>query len=235
LVSLARSSHTGSRLQAVVFDMDGVIVDSHPAHRFAWREFLRTFGKEVTDNELDFIMDGRKRKDIFFHFLGPLTDERVQEYGNLKDEFFWQAAPDAVPVPGVFEFIECIRQAGIAMAVATSASANRTRDTLQRLGLMKHFTAVVTGDDVREGKPDPGIYRLACQRIHCPAEAAVAVEDAAAGIRAAKDAGLKCVGIAGYQSQDKLTAAGADYVLRDFLNLSLREFHSLVGMQPQLS
>jgi len=63
----------------------------------------------------------------------------------------------------------------------------------------------------------------------------VAVEDAAAGIRAAKDAGLKCVGIAGDQSQDKLTAAGADYVLRDFLNLSLREFHSLVGMQPQLS
>ena len=119
--------------------MDGVIVDSHPAHRFAWREFLRTFGKEVTDNELDFIMDGRKRKDIFFHFLGPLTDERVQEYGNLKDEFFWQAAPDAVPVPGVFEFIECIRQAGITMAVATSASANRTRDTLQRLGLIETF------------------------------------------------------------------------------------------------
>lgn len=134
MVSLA-CSHTGARLQAVVFDMDGVIVDSHPAHRFAWREFLRTFGKEVTDNELDFIMDGRKRKDIFFHFLGPLTDERLQEYGNLKDEFFWQAAPDAVPVPGVFEFIECIRQAGITMAVATSASTNRTRETLQRLGL----------------------------------------------------------------------------------------------------
>jgi len=222
-------------LQAVVFDMDGVIVDSHPAHRFAWKEFLRTLGQEVTDSELDFIMDGRKRKDILFHFLGPLTDERLQEYGNLKDEFFWHAAPNVVPVPGVFEFIECIRQAGIAIAVATSASTNRTRATLQRLGLMKHFTAVVTGDDVREGKPDPGIYRLACQRINCPPEAAVAVEDAASGIRAAKDAGLKCVGIAGYQSADKLTAAGADYVLRDFLNLSLREFHSLVGMQPRLS
>jgi HAD superfamily hydrolase (TIGR01509 family) len=222
-------------LQAVVFDMDGVIVDSHPAHRFAWRDFLRTFGKEVTDSELDFIMDGRKRKDILFHFLGPLTDEQLQEYGNLKDEFFWQAAPNVVPVPGVFEFIECIRQAGITMAVATSASTNRTRAILQRLGLMKHFTAVVTGDDVREGKPDPGIYRLACQRINCPPESAVAVEDAASGIRAAKDAGLKCVGIAGYQSEDKLTAAGADYVLRDFLNLSLREFHAIVGMQPQLS
>jgi len=220
-------------LQAVVFDMDGVIVDSHPAHRFAWREFLCTLGKEVTDSELDFIVDGRKRKDILFHFLGPLTDEQLQEYGNRKDVFFWQAAPNVVPVPGVFEFIECIRQAGITMAVATSASTNRTQSILKRLGLLTHFTAIVTGDEVREGKPDPSIYRLACQRINCPPQTAVAIEDAASGIRAAKGAGLKCVGISGYQSEDKLTAAGADYVLRDFLNLSLREFHSIVGMQPQ--
>ena len=233
MVSLAGSLQTSSRLQAVVFDMDGVIVDSHPAHRFAWRGFLRTLGKEVTDSELDFIMDGRKRKDILLHFLGPLTDEQLQEYGNRKDDLFWQALPDVVPVPGAFEFIECIRRAGITMAIATSASAGRTRSILTRLGLLAHFRAIVTGDEVREGKPDPCIYRLACQRIECPPQAAVAIEDAASGIQAAKSAGLKCVGIASHQPEEKLTAAGADHVLPDFLNLSLREFHSLVGLQPQ--
>ena len=173
--------------------MDGVIVDSHPAHRFAWREFLRTFGKEVTDNELDFIMDGRKRKDIFFHFLGPLTDERVQEYGNLKDEFFWQAAPDAVPVPGVFEFIECIRQSGITMAVATSASANRTRDTLQRLGLIETFH----GSDYRRrcSRRETRSWHLSTglpAYCYCPAGAAVAVKN---GQQESGhfDTGLKCV------------------------------------------
>ena len=234
LASSARSLHKTSRLRGVVFDMDGVIVDSHPAHRFAWREFLRTLGKDVTDSELDFVLDGRKRKDILFHFLGPLTDEQLEEYGKLKDELFWRVTSDVVPVPGVVEFLESIRRAAIAMALATSASAGRTRSILEGLGLLTHFRAIVTGDEVREGKPDPSIYRLACQRINCPPEAAVAVEDAASGVQAAKGAGLKCVGIAGDQSGEKLTAAGADYVVRDFLNLSLREFHSLVGMQPQL-
>jgi HAD superfamily hydrolase (TIGR01509 family) len=233
LVSLAGSLQTRSQLQAVVFDMDGVIVDSHPAHRFAWRGFLRTLGKEVADSELDFIMDGRKRKDILLHFLGPLTDDQLQEYGSRKDELFWQALPDVVPVPGVFEFMECIRRAGITMAVATSASAGRTRSILMRLGLLTNFRAIVTGDEVRDGKPDPGIYRLACQRIDCSPEVAVAIEDAASGVRAAKGAGLKCVGIASHQLEEKLTAAGADHVLPDFLNLSLRDFHVLVGMQPQ--
>ena len=80
-----------------------------------------------------------------------------------------------------------------------------------------------------------GIYRLACQRINCPPNAAVAVEDAAAGVRAAKDAVLRCIGIASCGSEEKLTAAGADCVLRDFVNLTLQEFQSLVGMQPQSS
>ncbi len=229
------SSQPSTHLQAIVFDMDGVIADTHSAHRFAWRQFLRTVGKEVSDSELDFVLDGRKRKDIFFHFLGPLTEAELQEFGARKDDLFWQASPEVLPVPGILKFVEGIRRAGIAMAVATSAGAGRTQSILKRLGLLTHFKAIVTGDQVREGKPDPAIYRLACQRISCPADSAVAIEDAASGIRAARGAGLKCVAIAGSQSESNLTAAGAHYVLRDFLNLSLREFHSMVGMQPPLT
>ena len=215
--------------------MDGVIIDSHPAHRFAWREFLRTLGRELTDSELDFVLDGRKRKDILIHFLGPLSDAKLEEYGKLKDELFWRAASDILPIPGVPDFIESLRQAGIATAVATSASASRTRSILKRLGLLAHFKAIVTGDEVREGKPDPGIYRLACERIACPPEAAVAIEDAASGVRAAKSAGLKCVGVTTHKSEEELIVAGADCVLRDFLNLSLQEFHLLLGMQLHVS
>lgn len=228
-------AQTSSRLQAIVFDMDGVLVDSHPAHRFAWRELLHSLGKEVTESELDFVMDGRKREEILVHFLGPLTDTQMEAYGRLKSDLFWRATAAVAPVPGVSEFIECIHSAGIPMAVATSASAGRTQSILKRLGLLTHFTAVVTGDEVRAGKPDPGIYLLACQRINCPPSAAVAFEDAAAGVRAAKGAGLRCVGITKGGSGEKLTAAGVDCILPDFVNLTLQHFHSLVGMQLQPS
>jgi len=219
-------------LQAVVFDMDGVIVDSHPAHRVAWKTFLHALGRGVNDAELDFVMDGRKREDILVHFLGPLTREQLEEYGRLKNDLFCQAAAEVVPIPGAFEFIDRLRSAAIAVAVATSASSSRAVSTLRRLGLLSHFEAVVTGEEVPKGKPDPGIYQLACQRIQCPPKSAVAVEDAASGVRAAKSAGMRCVGITWHQSGDSLTAAGADAVLHDFVDLTPSDFASLVGM-PQ--
>lgn len=180
-------------------------------------------------------MDGRKREDILVHFLGPLTPAQMDEYGNLKNDLFWRAASEVVPIPGVFEFIDRVHRAGITMAVATSASASRTQSILSRMGLLSRFSTVVTGNEVSKGKPDPDIYRLACERINCPPSTAVAVEDAASGVRAAKGAGLKCVGIAGHKSADYLTAAGADCVLPDFVDIDIEKLHSLVGMRQRSS
>lgn len=218
-------------LGAVVFDMDGVIVDSHPAHRSAWREFLRLLGKDVPESELDFIMDGRKRTEILQHFLGSLDAAQLEEYGKMKDELFWRSESAVVPIPGVSGFIDRLHSEGIPIAVATSASRNRTQSTLSRMGILGLFAAVVTGDEVSKGKPDPSIYRVACQRMRCDPQAAVAIEDAASGVRAAKGAGLKCMGIARHQREELLTAAGADAVLKDFVHLTLSQFHSLIGMQ----
>lgn len=217
-------------LRGVVFDMDGVIVDSHPAHRSAWKEFLRALGKEVPDGELDFIMDGRKREEILTHFLGPLEPAELQAYGRVKNDLFWQAASEVTPILGVFQFVQSLHAEGIPMAVATSASSGRTQSTLKCMGLLNRFSAVVTGDDVPKGKPDPGIYQLACQRIHCPPHAAVAFEDAASGVRAAKSAGVKCVAIAADARRDLLLAAGADAVLPDFVDITPQSFRSLFGI-----
>ena len=75
-------------LRAVLFDMDGVLIDSHPAHRAAWREFLCSLGKDVSDTELSFILDGRTRAQILRHFLGELSEQGLQTYGKHKDELF---------------------------------------------------------------------------------------------------------------------------------------------------
>jgi beta-phosphoglucomutase len=73
------------QLRGVIFDMDGVLVDSHSAHRDAWRQFFQTLGRNVPESELDFILDGRKRGDILQHFLGNCPDSELEEFGRRKD------------------------------------------------------------------------------------------------------------------------------------------------------
>lgn len=204
-----------------IFDMDGVIINSHPAHLRAWQDFLRTIDKEVPPVELDFILDGRKRREILRHFVGDVSDEQLAEYGRRKDQFFQERALEVEPMPGVIDFINDLRAEGIALAVATSASKARTASTLRRLGLIDHFQAVVTGDDVTEGKPDPAIYLSVCRQLKAQARDAIAVEDAVSGILAAKAAGLRCIGVSSSHDGQKLKDAGADHVIENFEGLSL--------------
>ena len=81
-------------LKGVIFDFDGVIVDSHPAHKRAWIKFLESVGRSVSEEELQFILDGRKRDDILRHFLGALDAQKTAEYGLRKERFFLDEAVD---------------------------------------------------------------------------------------------------------------------------------------------
>lgn len=220
-------------MQAVIFDMDGVIVDSHPAHRRAWQEFLKRCGRRVSEADLDYVLDGRKRSEILCHFFGVLSEPEIIEYGNRKDEFFQKAFLEVTPVLGVLDFVDHLRQRKIAMAVATSASEMRTHSTLDRLQLARHFKVIITGDDVVKGKPDPSIYRIACQRLGVSPEDALAIEDAVSGIRAAKAAGIQCVAVAGHEPDAKLREAGADHVIENFVGFALPELKTALRRAAQ--
>jgi len=214
-------------LSGVVFDLDGVIVDSHPVHKKTWRTFLASVGKEVSESDLDYIFEGRRRRDILVHFLGQLSDSEIQEYGNKKDELFRQACADLEPVAGSVEFIKKVERAGLCIALATSASRQRTRWTLDQLKIAGYFDAVITGDDVTHSKPDPAIYRLAAQRLSISPERLVAVEDSVCGVRAARAAGLSCLGIALGENIHSLVLAGADRVFPNLVDLSIGDLGKL--------
>jgi len=216
-------------LKAVIFDMDGVIIDSHPAHREAWRAFFQTVGRSVSEAELDFVLDGRKRSEVLNHFLGELSEQELQQYGDRKDAFFMQRSRQVKLIPGVVELLDRLRSATIATAVATSASKNRARDMLNQWQLTEKFDVVVTGNDVARGKPDPSIYRLACQLLNTAPANTLAIEDAVSGIHAARAAGLVCVGVAGHESPHKLRAAGAAHVVEDFVDLSRSQLEGLLS------
>lgn len=229
----AESKNCRSNLRAVIFDMDGVIVDSHPAHRKAWRQFLRTLGREVSNVELDFILDGRKRSDILRHFLGELSEAETLHYGKRKDEFFQNSSFEVKPLPGVMEFLHQLSGVGIATAIATSASESRTRSTLNRLNLTEYFDVIVSGSDVVRGKPDPAIYCRACQLLNVSPEHSLAIEDAVSGIQSAKAANLVCIGVADRDRSEMLTAAGADHVVENFMGLSPAGLETLLVQSSQ--
>jgi beta-phosphoglucomutase len=215
-------------LQAIIFDMDGVIIDSHPVHRQAWQKFLLTLDKHVSEKDLDCILEGWRREDILRHFLGDLTRAQIVEYGNQKDEFFQQVGVPMKPVSGLCEFLDHLEGLGIPKAVATSASERRTQFTLDRLQLTRYFAAVVTANDVLNGKPDPAIYLLAAEQMGVLPKHVVVIEDSVSGVRAAKSAGMKCLGIANNSRCEVLRQAGADNIIPNFVGLTLDRLKPLV-------
>lgn len=208
-------------IEAVVFDMDGVLIDSHPVHRLAWRKFLATVGRTVNDDELAFILEGRRREDILRHFFGDLSAAKITEYGKSKDLYFEENFRDIQLIPGVRRFINSLKLVGLRTAIATSASSARTRGTLRRLMLEDSFATIVTGDDVDVGKPDPSVYQLVSERLDLVPSKLIVFEDAPCGVEAAKSAGMRCIGVSTDGHAERLTRSGAEFVIRDFSGLSL--------------
>ena len=203
-------------LRAAIFDMDGVIVDSHPVHKRTWRKFLELLGKEIDEEHLNFIMEGRKRDEILRYFLGELSDEQVRALGHRKEQLFREESADMKAIEGLREFLQQLSEAEIRLAVASSGSNGRVNYVLDLLDLRHYFQAIVTGDQVTYGKPDPTIFRVACDHLRVQPSETLVFEDSVSGVRAAKAAGMRCVGVATNGIIAVLVEAGADHIIPDF-------------------
>jgi beta-phosphoglucomutase len=214
-------------LEAAIFDMDGVIVDSHPIHKKAWRKFLELQGKSASEEDLNFIMDGRKRDEILRHFLGDLSDERIRVLGHEKEQLFKEEAAELKTISGLVGFLDQLTASQIKLGVASSGSSGRVTYVLDALQLRTYFETVVTGDHVISGKPDPSIFRLACLNLRVATTNALIFEDSFSGIHAAKAAGSKCIGVATNGVVPKLLEAGADAIIPDFSAVSVDSMRQL--------
>jgi beta-phosphoglucomutase len=208
-------------LRAVIFDMDGVIVDSHPIHKKTWRTFLALLGKEVSEQDLNFIMEGRKREEILRHFLGEVSEEQMQIFGRQKEQLFRRESAALQTIEGLREFLQELDQAEIRLAVASSGSNGRVNDILVSLDLRNYFRAIVTGDQVTHGKPDPAIFLMASDRLGVSPAETLVFEDSVSGVKAAKAAGMTCFGVASNGIIPTLLEAGADHIIPDFSGVSI--------------
>jgi beta-phosphoglucomutase len=214
-------------LRAVIFDLDGVVVDSHPAHLQAWKTLLHSLEKNVSDSDLQFVLEGYKREVILRHFLGELSQEEVNHYGAKKDALYRDSMQELKTVAGFARFFDSVQAAGLPVALASSASRWRAEHTLNHLGLARAFRAIVTGDDVANGKPDPEIFQVASHSLGVDPADILVCEDAVSGVEAAKRAGMKVLAIAANGRRPLLKEAGADRIVSDFTEANLGELGAL--------
>ena len=216
-------------LRGAIFDFDGVVVDSHPVHKRAWKNLLESVGRNTSEEELQFVLDGRKREEILRHFLGDLDPNLVNEYGQKKERFFRNEALAMRTIDGLESFLEDLADSHVTCGIASSGSRSRVNLLLDRLDLKRHFRVVVTGDDVERGKPDPAIFIKAAQDLQLDPLELIAFEDAQSGVKAATSAGMKCIGIAQPDGASALLDAGAKAVLADFRWLSYSKLEELLA------
>ena len=206
--------------RAAIFDMDGVIIDSHPIHKKAWRKFLKLLAREVSEEDLNFVMDGRKREEILRHFLGELSDEEVRLLGQQKEQLFRQEAGDIKVTEGLYDLLQQLSEAEIKLGVASSGGESRVNYVLDLFHLRHYFGTIVTGNQVTAGKPDPTIFRVTCDRLRVRPAETLAFEDSVSGVRAAKAAGMRCIGVATNGVIATLLEVGADHIIPDFSSVS---------------
>jgi HAD superfamily hydrolase (TIGR01509 family) len=217
---------TLARGLALIFDLDGVVVDSMPAHTLAWQRYLERLG--IPREDVSVRMHGRRNDEIVRDFLGEgVPAEVVFEHGAAKERLFREMmAPQLTDrlVPGVARFLERAAAAPepFPVALATNAEPANVSFVLQGTGLGRWFQVVANGTHVKRPKPAPHIYLYAAERLNMEPENCIVFEDSPVGIAAARAAGMR---VAGVQTHAE-ALENVDIAVRDFLDPELERWLS---------
>jgi beta-phosphoglucomutase len=218
---------------AVLWDMDGTLVDSGALHRLAWRRFLRQQGQPVTDEifEHEFgrpneqVLPTYWRHELSKAELRRLSDEKEQCYRDLV-----RAEGIASP-PGVLAWLARFREAGLRQALATSGCRANAELIVDLTGMRPYFSAIVASEDVPRGKPHPDVFLHTAALLGVPPARCLVIEDSTHGIAAARAAGMRCLALATTHAMDEIQ--DADLALADMRAFSWKVWADLFGRTGQ--
>jgi beta-phosphoglucomutase len=223
--------HTKSKQPvAVIFDMDGVLVDSYAAHWQSWHFMADELGKGLTEEQFVSTF-GRTSREIIAEHWGAdsLTPVEIAEFDRRKEALYREiVARDFPAMDGAIELIEELQGAGFRLAVGSSGPPENVALAVERLRAEEYFDVLITGKDVTRGKPDPQVFLVAAQRLGvAPANCAV-IEDAPVGIAAANAAGMTSIALlsTGHTAE---SVAAARFVARSLRELSAHRIAGLIG------
>ncbi len=215
---------------AVIFDMDGVLVDSYSAHFKSWQIVAAEEGHVIT--EADFALHfGRTSREIIAAYWpeSGLSDAEIAALDDRKELAFREILKAAFPVmPGALDLLQSLHEAGFGLGVGSSGPPENVDLVLDRLEAKSLFGAVVTGADVTRGKPDPQVFLIAAERLGVVPRQCAVVEDAPLGIAAAKTAGMASVGLVS-TGRARESLSDADLVVDSLAELSPEVLKRLIA------
>lgn len=203
--------------RGVIFDVDGVLVDTVPLHFAAWKRMFNEYGYEFNEQLYRQKVDGLPRQDGVRGIMSEADEATCNEAGNRKQAYFLEMIDQGLLKPFVTSINFCKELGRHGVLLAAASSSNNARTILENIGLLDDFTTVVTAADVGRGKPYPDIFLTAAQRLHLPVTECAVIEDAQSGVRAAKAGSFICIGIDRHSQPQYFTEA--DIVVRDLQQL----------------
>lgn len=206
-------------LKALIFDMDGVLCNTMPYHLKAWGQYIAQT-PELPDEMVKHLpqMGGKRNSELLHELLGEqISDAEIQRWGSGKEAVYRDMIRREITwLPGLVEFLRKSCSAGFKLGLGTSACWENVDLLLAHENLRDFFAATVIETDVQRGKPDPQCYLLVAERLGIEPNQCLVFEDVIAGVKAARNAGMRCWGVLTTQPESELLAAGAECCIHDF-------------------
>jgi beta-phosphoglucomutase len=222
---------TDGKTYAAIWDVDGTLVDTAELHFQAWLELCLQVGRPFTRAEFAATF-GRRNPEIIRQLFGPQTsDTDIAELGQRKEELYRAEAAKGVELlPGVRSLLEALRDHGFKQAIGSSAPRHNLELILRLTRTEAFFETVVAMEDTQRGKPDPQVFLVAAQRLSVAPAHCLVLEDAVAGVEAAKAGGMKCIAVrfVGHHPEAALRQAGADQVVPNLEEVSMQTVRDLL-------
>lgn len=212
--------------KACIFDLDGVIVDTVEAHYFAWKAMADELNIPFTEEDNEHLKGVSRFESMqMILALGDIqkTDAEIKEYTTKKNGIYVDIISKMTPndiLPGVLNFIDLLKSNNIRIAIGSSSK--NTPTILKAVGLDKTFEVIVDGNSITQSKPHPEVFLKGAEGLQLAPEDCIVIEDAISGVKAAKNSGMKCIGVG---EQDVLDLA--DLVIPDLQHLNLESLKSL--------
>lgn len=213
-------------LQALIFDMDGVLCDTMPYHLEAWLQYSATIPElAAASRERLEQMGGKRNEDLLPELLGrPVAAADIQRWGSEKEAVYRSLIKDEIQwLTGLMPFLQRAEAAGLKLGLGTSACRENVDLLMRQDRLGDFFAAQVIETDVERGKPDPQCYLLVAEWLGVSPDQCLVFEDAIAGTQAARNAGMRCWGVLTTHSEAELKQAGAEYCIQDFTDPALQQ------------
>ncbi len=210
---------------ALLFDMDGVIVDNHKFHLKSWLGFFEKHNIHMSEEEYKANVNGRRMENILPDLLSrEMSDEEIWDVGEEKEALYRELyRPHIKPTTGLVTFLAEVARKRIPRTVSTSAPPKNVDFTLENTGLRGYFSTIIDSTMVTQGKPHPEVYLKSAEALGVDPAGCIVFEDAILGIQAGKNAGMKVVGVATTHTREELEAEDTDLVIDDFCNLKLSD------------